>query len=97
MATIQLKRPPNTATLEAYRRHACAARAATKPLLTFAVLMVVLMIGLFLCGLLHKNSLTLSLLGSVCSIAGAVPSIRYWHYKRSYPLELPQTVSIHWD
>jgi len=98
MATIDpLKLMRNTATLEAYRQHQRAIRAAAQPWLTVALVTALLQIGLFWYELFHNGFRSLSLLYSllmiVFGLALATAGIRAWLYRRSHPFELPEPPS----
>jgi hypothetical protein len=102
MATIVLTRAPNTATLEAYRHHARALRAAAQPWLTIGVTAALLGIGVFVYALFHKHFRTLSLLVGlfecVSGLATLIAGVRSWLYGRSHPVELPEPqTALRWD
>jgi hypothetical protein len=95
-----LKLVRNSATLEAYRQHQRAVRAAAQPWLTIALVAVVLEIGLFLYWLFHLGFRDLSLLSSllvfVFGLSFGVAGIRAWLYQRSHPFELPEAPRRPW-
>jgi hypothetical protein len=95
-----LKLVRNSATLEAYRQHQRAVRAAAQPWLTIALVAVVLEIGLFLYGLFHLGFRDLSLLSSllvfVFGLSFGVAGIRAWLYRRSHPFELLEASRRPW-
>ena len=101
MAQIDpLKLVRNSATLEAYRQHQRAVRAAAQPWLTIAPVAVVLQIGLFLYSLFHHAFRDLSLLSSLIMFVGGlcfgVAGIRAWLYTRSHPFELLEAPRLPW-
>jgi hypothetical protein len=95
-----LKLVRNPATLEAYRQHQRAVRAAAQPWLIVAVVAVFLEIGLFLYGLLRQGFRDLSLLSGllimVFGLAFFVAALRAWLYQRAHPFELPETLRPPW-
>jgi hypothetical protein len=102
MATTDpFKLTRNTATLEAYRQHQRAIRAAAQPWLTVAFVALLaagLGEGLCLRALSHNDnfrilSLLSSLLVLVFGLASAISGIRARRYIRSHPLELPEPPS----
>ncbi len=103
MATIDpLKLVRNTATLETYRQHQRAIRAAAQPWLTVALVAALLEIGLFLFELFHNGFRSLSLLSSflvfVFGLSFGIAGIRVWLFRRSHPFELPEAPSaFRWD
>jgi hypothetical protein len=101
MAQIDpLKLVRNSATLEAYRQHQRAVRAAAQPWLTIALVAVVLQIGLSLYGLFHLGFRDLSLLSSllliVFGLCLSIAGVRAWLYRRSHPFELLEAPRPPW-
>jgi hypothetical protein len=98
MAQIDhLKLRRNTATLDAYRQHQRAIRAAEQPWLTIALIAGLLGIGLIVYDLFHnslfRNGPLLSLLAIVGGLAGAMAGIRARRYSESHPFEPPEPPS----
>jgi hypothetical protein len=84
----------NSATLDAYRQHQRAIRAAAQPWLIVALLAAGLEIGLFLYGLRHQGLHELGLLRGlplmVFGLSFFTAALRAWLYQRAHPLELPE-------
>jgi hypothetical protein len=96
MAMVYLTR--NTATLEAYRQHQRAIRAAAQPWLTVVIVTSLIQFALLFYEFFHHSFRAITLLndliGLVALLAGAIAATRSWLYRRSHPLELPETPSV---
>jgi hypothetical protein len=84
----------NTATLEAYRQHQRAIRAAAQPWLTVVLVTGLLQIALLFYEFVRHHFGALILLNDLIMLvmffAGATAVTRSLLYSRSHPLELPE-------
>jgi hypothetical protein len=91
---IYLNLTRNTATLEAYRQHQRAIRAAGQPWLTVVLVTGALQLALLFYEFLRHRFGSLILLNDlialVTCLAIAIAATRSLLYRRSHPLELPE-------
>lgn len=90
----------NTASLEVYRQHRRAVRAAAQPWLAIALFAAVIQIGLFLYRLVDHGFRDLVVASSltmvVFGISFGIGSVRANLFRRAHPLQLPEVRST-WD
>lgn len=87
----------NTASLDAYRQHRRAVRAAAQPWLAIALFAAVIQIGLFLYRLVDHGFRDLVLASSltmvVFGISFGIGRVRASSFRRAHPLQLPEAQS----